>query len=123
MPTGRFHTGDLVYYNEEGYIFFVDRSKELIKFQGHRVFPTMIENLLLYHPTIREVAVVSIPHETGDEHPVAFVEKKPGHLVSFFSFQTVLRSLKNESICKKNIYTVRSLRRCKVDHFRSFYYS
>lgn len=84
--TGWLHTGDLAYYDEEGYFFFLERSKELIKFRGYHVSPTMIENVLLQHPAVQESAVVSIPHEIDEQHPIGFVTLESGHQVSFFFF-------------------------------------
>lgn len=72
---GWVHSGDLAYYNEKGEIFIVDRLKEIIKYRGQQITPSVIEDLLQTHPAVLEVAVVSIPHPTDDEHPVAFVSK------------------------------------------------
>ncbi|XP_078043387.1 luciferin 4-monooxygenase-like [Augochlora pura] len=74
---GWIHTGDLAYYNDEGEIYIVDRLKEIIKYRGHQIAPTEIENLLQAHPAVMEAAVVGIPHPTDDDHPVAFVSKQP----------------------------------------------
>ncbi|XP_071876897.1 uncharacterized protein [Bombus fervidus] len=79
---GWIHTGDLAYYNEKGEIFIMDRLKEIMKYRGHQITPTEIENLLLSHPAVLEVAVVGIPHPTDDEHPIAFVSKVPEMEVS-----------------------------------------
>lgn len=48
-----------------------------MKYRGHQITPTEIENVLLSHPAVLEVAVVGIPHPTDDEHPIAFVSKIP----------------------------------------------
>ncbi|XP_076225342.1 uncharacterized protein LOC116424392 isoform X2 [Nomia melanderi] len=79
---GWLHTGDLGYYNEKGELFIVDRLKEIIKFRGYQIAPTQIENLLQLHPSVLEVAVVSIPHPTDDEHPIAFVSTVPNNEVT-----------------------------------------
>ncbi|XP_060811443.1 uncharacterized protein LOC132904738 [Bombus pascuorum] len=79
---GWIHTGDLAYYNEKGEIFIVDRLKEIMKYRGHQITPTEIENVLQSHPAVLEVAVVGIPHPTDDEHPIAFVSKIPEKEVS-----------------------------------------
>ncbi|KZC12085.1 Luciferin 4-monooxygenase [Dufourea novaeangliae] len=79
---GWLHSGDLAYYNEKGEVFIIDRLKEIIKYRGHQITPTEIENLLQAHPAVLEVAVVSIPHPTDDEHPIAFVSKVPHKEVS-----------------------------------------
>ncbi|XP_043261591.1 4-coumarate--CoA ligase 1-like isoform X1 [Colletes gigas] len=79
---GWLHSGDLAYYNEGGELFIVDRLKEIIKFRGHQIAPTEIEDLLQSHPGVLEAAVVSIPHPVDDEHPVAFVSKVPNKEVT-----------------------------------------
>ncbi|XP_076287406.1 luciferin 4-monooxygenase-like isoform X2 [Lasioglossum baleicum] len=79
---GWMHTGDQAYYNEKGELFVVDRIKEILKYRNSQISPSEIENLLLTHPGVLEVAVVGIPHPTDDEHPVAFVRKMPDKEVS-----------------------------------------
>ncbi|XP_043586187.1 4-coumarate--CoA ligase 1-like isoform X2 [Bombus pyrosoma] len=79
---GWVHTGDLAYYNEKGEIFIMDRLKELMKYRGHQITPTEIENVLQSHPAVLEAAVVGIPHPIDDEHPIAFVSKIPDKEVS-----------------------------------------
>lgn len=66
------------YYNEKGEIFLTDRLKEVMKYCGHHVAPSEIENLLLTHPAVLEVAVVPVPHDLDCERPMAFVRKVPG---------------------------------------------
>ncbi|XP_046467327.2 luciferin 4-monooxygenase-like [Neodiprion pinetum] len=70
---GWMHSGDLGYYDEDGEIFVVDRLKDLIKYRGYHISPADIEDVLLPHPGVKEVAVVGLPHPLDDEHPVAFV--------------------------------------------------
>ncbi|XP_076645500.1 luciferin 4-monooxygenase isoform X2 [Halictus rubicundus] len=74
---GWLHSGDLAYYNDKGELFIVDRIKEIIKYRGYQITPTEIENVLQTHPAVFEVGVVSMPHPTDDEHPIAFVSKAP----------------------------------------------
>ena len=85
--TGWLHSGDIGYYNECGEIFIVDRIKEVMKFRGHHVSPNEIEELLLNHPGVLEVAVVPVPHLLDIERPMAFVKKIPGHnVIKLFVF-------------------------------------
>lgn len=72
------HTGDIVYYTEDGEIVLVDRIKEVMKFRGHHVSPSELEEVLMRHPAVMEVGVVPIPHEMDLERPMAFVKKVPG---------------------------------------------
>jgi acyl-CoA synthetase (AMP-forming)/AMP-acid ligase II len=75
-PDGWLHTGDIVYVDEEGYLFVVDRLKELIKYKGLQVAPAEIEGVLLTHPAIADAAVIGIPDEEAGEVPKAFVVLK-----------------------------------------------
>ncbi|XP_033328457.2 luciferin 4-monooxygenase isoform X1 [Megalopta genalis] len=87
---GWIHTGDLAYYNEDGEVFIVDRLKEIIKYRGHQIAPTEIEDLLQAHPAVMEAAVVGIPHPTDDDHPVAFVSKMPNKEVTEEELVTIV---------------------------------
>ncbi|CAH1365656.1 unnamed protein product [Tenebrio molitor] len=72
---GWFLTGDLAYYDEEGFFFIVGRLKELIKYKGFQVPPQELETILLRNPKIKDVAVVGLPDEEAGELPLAFVVK------------------------------------------------
>ncbi|RCN26957.1 hypothetical protein ANCCAN_27314 [Ancylostoma caninum] len=65
------HTGDLGYVDNDGYLFIVDRLKELIKVKGFQVPPAELENILLCHPLIHDAAVVGIPDAETGESPKA----------------------------------------------------
>lgn len=72
---GWLHTGDIAYFDNDGYFFIVDRIKELIKYKGNQVAPAEIENILLQHPKINDAAVIGIADEEAGELPFAFVVK------------------------------------------------
>ncbi|XP_039309760.1 4-coumarate--CoA ligase 1 isoform X1 [Solenopsis invicta] len=74
---GWVHSGDIGYVDKDGEVFIVGRIKELIKYRNYQVSPGEIENVLHSHPAVLEVAVIGVPHEIDDEHPLAFVSKKP----------------------------------------------
>ncbi len=71
-------TGDLGYIDEDGYIFMVDRKKDLVIVNGMNVYPRMVEETLFRHPDILEAAVVGEPHESHGEIVVAHVVPKEG---------------------------------------------
>lgn len=75
---GWLHTGDIGYFDDEGYFFIVDRLKELIKYKGYQVAPAELEGLLLTHPAVADAAVIPSRDEEAGEVPKAFVALKPG---------------------------------------------
>ena len=73
---GWLHTGDLGYCDADGWIFIVDRLKELIKYKGYQVAPAELEAVLLAHPAVADAAVIPSPDEEAGEVPKAFVVLK-----------------------------------------------
>nr|CAD1820995.1 unnamed protein product [Ananas comosus var. bracteatus] len=74
---GWLRTGDLVYFDQEGYLYVVDRLKELIKHNGYQVAPAELEALLLTHTHIVDAAVVPLEDEETGQVPMAYVVKSP----------------------------------------------
>ncbi|KAL1490833.1 hypothetical protein ABEB36_013459 [Hypothenemus hampei] len=81
-PNGWLRTGDIGYYDNDGYFFIVDRLKELIKFKGFQIAPAELEALLIKNPKINDVGVVGLPDESVGERPMAFVVKQPNANIS-----------------------------------------
>lgn len=75
---GWLHTGDVARVDQEGYLYIVDRVKELIKYKGYQVAPAELEEILQGHPAVADVAVVPSPDEAAGEVPKAYVVLKPG---------------------------------------------
>jgi long-chain acyl-CoA synthetase len=73
-----FHTGDLAYADEDGYLFIVDRKKDLLIRGGYNVYPREIEEVLFAHPAVAEAAVIGKSDPRLGEEVVAFVVLKPG---------------------------------------------
>jgi long-chain acyl-CoA synthetase len=76
------HTGDLGYLDEDGYLFIVDRIKDLIKTSGYQVWPREVEEAIASHPAIAEVGVAGVPDELKGEAVWAWVVLRQGHVVS-----------------------------------------
>ncbi|MYQ47663.1 AMP-binding protein [Streptomyces sp. SID4985] len=74
---GWLHTGDVGQVDADGWLFVVDRVKELIKYKGFQVAPAELEALLLTHPAIADAAVVGALNDEGNEIPHAFVVRRP----------------------------------------------
>jgi len=72
------YTGDIAKMDEDGYIYIVDRKKDVIISGGENVYPVEVENVLLTHPKILEAAVIGTPDERFGERVTAVVNLKPG---------------------------------------------
>ncbi|KAK3588255.1 hypothetical protein CHS0354_021509 [Potamilus streckersoni] len=75
---GWLHTGDVGYVDEDGFLFIVDRLKEIIKYKGNQVPPAYLEDILLKHPGVKDAAVVGVPDAHAGELPKAFVVRNDG---------------------------------------------
>jgi acyl-CoA synthetase (AMP-forming)/AMP-acid ligase II len=92
MPgDGWLRTGDIGHADADGYLYVVDRLKELIKYRGFQVPPAELEALLVQHPAVADAAVIPSPDDTAGEVPKAFVVKRAdaevteGELMSWVS--------------------------------------
>ena len=79
---GWFHTGDLGYFDADGFLFIVGRGKELIIRGGYNVYPVEIEDVLHGHPAIAEAAVVGIADDRLGEEVMAVVVLRPGAVLT-----------------------------------------
>ncbi|KAI3464728.1 hypothetical protein Pfo_021391 [Paulownia fortunei] len=79
---GWLRTGDLCYIDEDGFVFVVDRLKELIKYKGYQVPPAELEALLLTHPEIADAAVIPFPDKVVGQFPMAYVVRKTGSTIT-----------------------------------------
>ena len=82
LQGGWMHTGDLATVDEEGYLYILDRAKDMIISGGENIYSVEVENALSSHPAVSEVAVIGIPHETWGEAVHAVVICKSGIQVS-----------------------------------------
>jgi long-chain acyl-CoA synthetase len=78
-PDGWLRTGDVAVVDDDGYLYLVDRVKDLIIVSGFNVYPAEVEEALLEHPGIESVAVVGVPHPHSGETVKAFVVQAAGH--------------------------------------------
>lgn len=74
---GWLHTGDIGRVDADGWLFVVDRVKELIKYKGYQVAPAELEALLLTHEAIADAAVIGVYDADGNEIPKAFLVRQP----------------------------------------------
>ncbi|MFN7984802.1 MAG: long-chain fatty acid--CoA ligase [Vicinamibacterales bacterium] len=85
------HTGDLGYLDEDGYLFIVDRKKDLIKTSGYQVWPREVEEVIASHPAVAEVGVAGVADETKGEAVRAWVVLRQGQDVSEADLRTYCR--------------------------------
>jgi long-chain acyl-CoA synthetase len=76
------HTGDLGYLDDDGYVFIVDRKKDLIKMSGYQVWPREVEEVVAAHPAVAEVGVAGVMDPTKGEAVKAWVVLRAGHALT-----------------------------------------
>ncbi|SDN31419.1 AMP-binding protein [Bacillus sp. OK048] len=75
---GWFHTGDRAYQDEDGFYFFLDRTKDVIRRKGENISSFMVEKIINNHPKVFESAAIGIPNELSEDEVKVFVKLKPG---------------------------------------------
>ncbi len=75
---GFFRTGDVGYMDEEGFVFIVDRCKDMLLCSGYNVYPRVLEEAIYQHPAVAEVCVIGVPDAYRGQSPKAFLTLKPG---------------------------------------------
>jgi acyl-CoA synthetase (AMP-forming)/AMP-acid ligase II len=87
LADGWMRTGDIAYFDPQGYLYIVDRTKELIKYNAYQIAPAELEAVLVLHPAVSEAAVIPSPDAEHGEVPKAFVVLKtaatPEELIEF----------------------------------------
>jgi long-chain acyl-CoA synthetase len=73
---GFFRTGDVGYMDQDGYVYIVDRTKDMILCSGYNVYPRMVEEAIYEHPSVSEVSVIGVPDAYRGQSPKAFVTLK-----------------------------------------------
>ncbi len=102
---GWHHSGDIGYLDADGYLYIVDRKRDLIISGGFNVFPGEVEQAVLAHPLVQDCAVVGVPHDKWGEMVLAAVELKPG--VAFDPDELI-------AFCKERIGSVKAPKQIEV---------
>ena len=91
-PDGFFRTGDVARMDEDGFVFIVDRTKDMLLCGGFNVYPRVIEEAIYEHPSVEEVCVIGIPDAYRGQSPKAFVKLRAGAAeLMLADLQTFLR--------------------------------
>lgn len=82
LRDGWLYTGDIAYMDEDGYVYIVDRKKDMIIASGYNIYPRDVEEVIYQHPAIKEAVVVGVPDAYRGETVKAVVVLKEGQQVS-----------------------------------------
>jgi len=104
---GWLRTGDLARTDDEGFIYLVDRKKDLVICGGENIYPVEVEEIILRHPKVHDVAIIGIPDERLGEIPIAVIEAKP---------DSNLAEDEINSFCDENLPRFKRPRRIMFDH-------
>ena len=89
---GWIRTGDLARIDDEGFLYIVDRKKDMLIRGGENIYCVEVEDALYAHPAVMDAGVIGLPHRTLGEEPAAVVTIKPGQQVSEEELRTFVRS-------------------------------
>ncbi len=89
---GWVRTGDLARVDEEGFLYIVDRAKDMVLRGGENIYSSEVENILYEHPAVTDCAIIGIPHRTLGEEPAAVVHLAPGTSATAAELQDWVRA-------------------------------
>lgn len=103
LKNGWLYTGDMAMQDEDGFIYLVDRKKDVIISGGENIYPVQIEDFISSHPDVKDVAVIGLPDNRLGEIAAAIVEIKEGHTCSENDLETFCHQLPRYKRPKKFI--------------------
>ncbi len=106
---GWLHTGDIARADEQGYLYIVDRKKDMIVSGGFNIFPREVEDVISSHPDVAMVAVIGVPHEKWGEAVTALVVAKAGTKPSPEALTQLVKDRKGSTHAPKHVELVDSL--------------
>jgi len=111
---GWLHTGDMGYYDKDGYFFMVDRKKELINVGGEKVFPREVEEIMYKHPSVADAVLVPQKDDKLGEIPVAIVVPRAGATLSEKDIKDFLSDKMARFKVPRRVYIVQQVPRSPV---------
>ncbi len=106
---GWLHTGDIARADDRGYLYIVDRKKDMIVSGGFNIFPREVEDVLSSHPDVAMAAVIGVPHEKWGEAVAAMIVAKPGTRIAEETLVQLVKERKGGTHAPKQIEFVESL--------------
>ncbi|MCP4123643.1 MAG: long-chain-fatty-acid--CoA ligase [Bacteroidetes bacterium] len=100
---GWLYTGDIAKVDEEGFIYIVDRKKDMIISGGFNIFPREIEDVLFEHPAVKDTAVIGIPHDKWGEEVKAIVVLREKDAVTAEELITFVKDKKGSLVTPKSV--------------------
>ena len=111
---GWHHTGDIGYLDEDGYLFIVDRAKDMIITGGFNVYSAEVEQVLLAHPAVQDCAVIGLPDEKWGERVTAVVQLRPGQAATQDEIRSFVKDRLGSVKAPKQVEVWPDLPRSKV---------
>ncbi|MAY87547.1 MAG: AMP-dependent acyl-CoA synthetase [Pseudooceanicola sp.] len=111
---GWLHTGDLGYLDAEGFLYIVDRAKDMIITGGFNVYSIEVEQALQSHPSVQDCAVIGLPDDKWGERLVCVVQPRPGHSVDEDAIRAHVKTLIGAVKSPKQVFIWDDLPRSKV---------
>jgi fatty-acyl-CoA synthase len=109
LRDGWLRTGDIARRDEEGFLYIVDRKKDLIVSGGFNVFSREVETALEEHPSVKQAAVIGVPHERWGEAVTAFVVPREGETIDAEALINRVKELRGPFMAPKTIEVMTSL--------------
>ncbi len=106
LAGGWLHTGDVGRLDEDGFLYIVDRKKDMIITGGFNVFPREIEDVIAAHPSVAQVAVIGVPDERWGEAVKAVIVPRPGETVDAAAIQALVKQAKGSVQAPKSVDVV-----------------
>jgi acyl-CoA synthetase (AMP-forming)/AMP-acid ligase II len=103
IKAGWLHTGDLARQDEEGFIYIVDRAKDMIISGGFNIYPREVEDVLFEHPAVKEAAVIGVPHEKWGEAAKAVVVLDEGKVATEEELIAFVKERKGKLMAPKSV--------------------
>ncbi len=106
---GWLHTGDVGRLDDDGFLYIVDRKKDMIVSGGFNVFPREVEDVIATHPSVAQVAVIGVPDDTWGEAVKAVVVPRPGKTVDAAELIALVKQAKGSVQAPKSVDVVEAI--------------